>query len=156
MSWIYPPRFDMNQQKSKSIGDCYSHDTYNGCLTPLPEDGSPYEVYERNGDLRKDLPLVYRPPYGQAFPRAQGQFGSIHDKYYPSYTPSCKGNMLLLDGRGPCITQEDCQNMQGQTCKYPEGHTNKDSCFVSQCSKGSAKYRCPEGIAKPGTMIENF
>ena len=147
MSWIYPPRFDMNVQRSKSIGDCYSKNSYCDCVTPDPEDGSPYEVYERNGELRKSLPLNYRPTYGKAFPGAQGHFVPI-TKSYANYRPSCEQGMLLLDGRGPCVSEDDCKKMRGQMCKYPSNYTNKDSCFVNQCGS-EINFRCPEGIRKP-------
>ncbi len=74
MSWLHPPRFNMNQRKSKSLADCAWEGNYCDCYTPEPEDGSEYEIYERNGELKKSLPLTYRPVYGKTHPGAKGTF----------------------------------------------------------------------------------
>lgn len=74
MEWVNPknPRLAY-QKKLKALGDCAYSSNYLNCLTPLVDDGSPYDIYERDGSVKKALPLMYRPPFGGTFPTYQGR-----------------------------------------------------------------------------------
>ena len=148
MSYNYPKRFRMSKLKTTALVDCAGSGNYKECMHPVQEDGSPYEVYERTGDIKKALPLVYRPPYNKSFPVAQGRF-IPRSMNSPFYRPSCDNGMLLLNGRWPRVSEEECKKMYGRVCKYPKGFTNRDSCYTDNCGRGIVKFRCPEGINNP-------
>jgi len=144
MSWVYPNRFIMKPMANIALVDCANQPDYKKCLEPLQEDGSPYEVYDYDGELKKSLPLVYRPNFNQSFPAAEGRF-----ERSPFFKPTCPKGQLLVDGRGPCISKEQCRNMGGKTCQYPKNYNNSDSCYLDNHGKGIIKFRCPDGLKNP-------
>ncbi len=150
MSWVVGKRYSQEgyPRKLSALADCAITGDYQNCFTPLSEDGSPYDVYESNGDIKKALPLVYRPEFNVGFPGKEGEYID-RSEYSPYYERQCPQGMYLLDGRGPCVSREDCQIMGGLKCDYDyRYHNNQDSCFVKGCGKGIIKFRCPEPIIR--------
>lgn len=158
MSWVTEKKYYAPVYKMTALADCAISGDYSKCLTPLQEDGSPYKVYDTEGNVAKSLPLVYRPPVNVGFPCHDGYYSTqascaatqcVPPACNPYYLPRCPRGSYLLDGRGPCVSSGQCRNMGGIQCNYNNCLTkNPDSCYVKGCGKGLIPSRCPEAIVR--------
>lgn len=129
-----------NMYWTRPLVDC-AYSDYKYCRMPIRQQGSPYNVYNYDGSLRKDLPLNERPPIGYKFAGAEGNM--IPDMNYTR--PKCPDGLLLKDGVGPCIGPAACKMMKGKMCKYDKNDIQADSCYTN-ISFGFG--RCPQSIKK--------
>lgn len=133
----------IDMHDTKALVDC-AYDDYCKCRHPIQQQGSPYNVYNYDGTMRKDLPLTMRPDIGTKFSGAEGYL--IPDMNY--LQEECPRGMLLMNGRGPCVTMETCQKMNGRACVYGDGWMNKSSCYINPGGKGIMQYTCPLPIRR--------
>jgi len=73
-----------------ALVDCANMDSYGPCMTPIVEEGAPFRIYYRTGEVRRETPLVYQPPVNSAYPRAKGCLAKIPYPYSYPYYPNFK------------------------------------------------------------------
>lgn len=132
----------------KALGDC-AYGNYSNCRHPVPVQGTPYDAYHLDGTIKKSLPLMYLPNIQTTFPMAEGQL--VPDYRYGAMV-RCPQGMFLQDGRGPCITKEQCQSVNGMQCVYGKNDLNMDSCYTQRCGSDLIKYACPQPMQSTRRM----